>query len=101
MSKDTEDYTRNLRWIMAQRVYGRRKHLTLTQAALAEVLTRQGTPLSVQRISQIERGNGLQAEQVVPFSLALSCTPTYLLGGTASPSRWSPDRPLEEWASGG
>ena len=97
MSRSSRDFGREQNWFMAKRVFDRRKQLGLTQPKLAVALDAAGMMLSTQRISQIEKGAGLDATQVEVFAVALQCTTTYLLGGTDNPKTWKPDKPLGEW----
>ena len=97
MSRSPRDFGREQNWFMAKRVFDRRAQLDMTQSGLAAALNAAGLLLSVQRISQIERGAGLDATQVEVFAAALRCTTTYMLGGTDNPKTWKPDKPLGEW----
>jgi transcriptional regulator with XRE-family HTH domain len=79
----------------AMRIRERRLQLGLTQAQVAALLASQGTPLSNQVLSAIENGRGLAVGRLPGLAAVLDCTVTYLIGLTADPRRWEPDRPVQ------
>jgi transcriptional regulator with XRE-family HTH domain len=76
----------------AIRIKERRKELGLTQAEVVKRVSRHGSRLSNQALSAIENGRRLPVGRLPDLALALDCTVTYLVGLTADPRRWSPDR---------
>jgi transcriptional regulator with XRE-family HTH domain len=76
----------------AIRIKERRKELGLTQAEVVKRVSRHGSRLSNQALSAIENGRRLPVGRLPDLALALDCTVTYLIGLTADPRRWSPDR---------
>lgn len=66
-----------------ERIRNRRKELDLT---LQQVADRTG--LTVQKVNNIESGEReIKASEIVPFSTALGCSPSYLLTGREETSR--------------
>ena len=77
----------------AIRIRERRRELGLTQAEVVERVDRHGSRLSNQALSAIENGRRLAVGRLPDLAEALDCTVTYLLGLTADPRSWAPDRP--------
>ena len=77
----------------AIRIKERRRELGLTQAEVVERVARYGSRLSNQALSAIENGRRLAVGRLPDLAEALDCTVTYLIGLTADPHRWQPDRP--------
>jgi transcriptional regulator with XRE-family HTH domain len=76
----------------AIRIRERRRELGLTQAEVVKRVSRHGSRLSNQALSAIENGRRLAVGRLPDLALALDCTVTYLIGLTADPRRWPPDR---------
>ena len=77
----------------AIRIKERRKELGLTQAEVVQRVSRRGSGLSNQALSAIENGRRLAVGRLPDLADALDCTVTYLIGLTADPRRWQPDKP--------
>lgn len=77
----------------AIRIKERRKELGLTQAEVVQRVSRRGSRLSNQALSAIENGRRLAVGRLPDLADALDCTVTYLIGLTADPRRWQPDKP--------
>ena len=77
----------------AIRIKERRKELGLTQAEVVQRVSQRGSRLSHQALSAIENGRRLAVGRLPDLADALDCTVTYLLGLTADPHRWPPDKP--------
>lgn len=77
----------------AIRIRARRRQLGLTQAELVDRVSGRGSKLSSQALSAIENGRRLAVGRLPDLASALQCTVSYLLGLTADPARWEPDRP--------
>jgi len=85
------DRTAERQWICARRIRERRRQLDLTQADLANLLTRRGLTLSNRTVSAMENGRRLDLGKLPDLAEVLTCSVTYLLGLTRDPSRWEPD----------
>jgi transcriptional regulator with XRE-family HTH domain len=71
----------------------RRQDLGLTQAELRDRLERGGVDVSHATVSAWEWGRPRMAvDQLIGLAGALECSVTYLLGLTAKPDKWTPDR---------
>ena len=77
----------------AIRLKARRRDLGLTQAEVVERVSRYGPALPVQALSAMENGRRLAVGRLSDLAAALDCTVTYLIGLTADPRSWQPDRP--------
>jgi len=77
----------------AIRIKERRRELGLTQAEVVEHVSQRGSRLSNQALSAIENGRRLAVGRLPDPADALDCTVTYLIGLTADPHRWPPDKP--------
>ena len=77
----------------AIRIKERRRELGLTQAEVVERVSRHGSRLSNQALSAIENGRRLAVGRLPDLADALDCTVTYLIGLTADPRSWQPDKP--------
>jgi transcriptional regulator with XRE-family HTH domain len=87
----SSDRTAERQWICARRIRKRRRQLDLTQADLADLLTRRGVLLTNRTVSAMENGRRLDLGKLPDLAAALTCSVTYLLGMTRDPSRWEPD----------
>jgi transcriptional regulator with XRE-family HTH domain len=87
----SSDRTAERQWICARRIRERRRQLDLTQADLADLLTRRGLLLTNRTVSAMENGRRLDLGKLPDLAVALTCSVTYLLGMTRDPSRWEPD----------
>lgn len=76
----------------AIRIRERRRELGLTQAEVVERVARYGSRLSNQALSAIENGRRLAVGRLPDLAEALDCTITYLIGLTADPRSWQPDK---------
>ena len=77
----------------AIRIKERRRELGLTQAEVVERVSQHGSRLSNQALSAIENGRRLAVGRLPDLADALDCTVTYLIGLTADPRSWQPDKP--------
>ena len=77
----------------AIRIKERRRELGLTQAEVVDRVSRHGPRLSNQALSAIENGRRLAVGRLPDLADALDCTVTYLIGLTADPRSWQPDKP--------
>ncbi len=77
----------------AIRIKERRRELGLTQAEVVERVSWHGSQLSNQALSAIENGRRLAVGRLPDLADALDCTVTYLIGLTADPRSWQPDKP--------
>jgi transcriptional regulator with XRE-family HTH domain len=82
----------------AVRIRERRRELGLTQADVVRRVSAHGSRLSNQGLSAIENGRRLAVGRLPDLAAALECTVTYLLGLTADPRRWEPDKAAPEAA---
>ena len=80
---------------VGRRVARRRADLGLTQHVVIGRLDDLGWTLSTGGLSNIERGIGLDIGKLLPLSLSLECTITYLLGLTDQDNSWHPDSKLD------
>jgi transcriptional regulator with XRE-family HTH domain len=82
----------------AVRIRERRRQLGMTQADVVRRVSAHGSRLSNQGLSAIENGRRLAVGRLPDLAAALECTVTYLLGLTAEPRRWEPDKAAPEAA---
>jgi transcriptional regulator with XRE-family HTH domain len=95
----TADPLAERHWICARRLRERRRALGLTQADVVARLGDRGAVLTNRTLSAMENGRGLDLGRLPDLAAALDCTITYLVGLTADPARWEPDRPLTSRAA--
>jgi transcriptional regulator with XRE-family HTH domain len=81
--------------LVGQRIARRRSDLGLRQTEILGRLDELGLTMSAGGLSSMERGIGLDVGKLLPLSLALECTITYLLGLTTEPNSWDPDSKLD------
>jgi transcriptional regulator with XRE-family HTH domain len=70
----------------------RRLALGLTQREVVGRLQRRGNQTTNRALSAMENGRGLDLGLLPELAESLDCTVTYLLGLTADPHSWRPDR---------
>jgi hypothetical protein len=70
----------------------RRLALELTQREVVARLQRRGNRTTNRALSAMENGRGLDLGLLPELAESLDCTVTYLLGLSADPHSWRPDR---------
>jgi transcriptional regulator with XRE-family HTH domain len=85
---------RERHWTCAARLRERRKDLGLTQVDVVARLQQREACLTNRTLSAMENGRGLDLGVLPDLAAVLDCSITYLLGLTADPTAWQPDRPL-------
>lgn len=93
MTAPRAEPTRERHWVCAQRIRERRRALGLTQREVAGRLARLGNRTTNRTLSAMENGRGLDLGLLPALAESLACTVTYLIGLTADPHSWEPDRP--------
>lgn len=92
MSAPQPNPARERHWVCAQRMRERRLALGLTQREVVGRLQRHGNQTTNRALSAMENGRGLDLGLLPELADSLDCTVTYLLGLTADPHAWRPDR---------
>lgn len=91
-SQDLHNLHKERHWTCARRMSERRHDLGLTQHDVVRRLEALGVCASNRTLSAMEHGQGVDVGRLPELAMALDCTVTYLLGLTASPESWLPDR---------
>jgi transcriptional regulator with XRE-family HTH domain len=87
---------RERHWTCADRLRQRRRQLGLTQLDVVALLRGRDACLTNRALSAMENGRGVDLGILPDLAAVLDCSITYLLGLTADPSAWQPDRPLDD-----
>jgi transcriptional regulator with XRE-family HTH domain len=78
--------------LVSERLRIRRRQLGLTQKEVVARLRRLGVDTTNKSLSSLEHGAGLDVCKLPELARALDCTLTYLVGLSADPLSWQPDK---------
>jgi transcriptional regulator with XRE-family HTH domain len=92
MSLPKLDPARERHWVCSQRLRERRLALGFTQRDVVALLECRGHRTTNRALSAMENGRGLDLGLLPDLAEALRCSVTYLLGLTADPAAWHPEK---------
>ena len=102
MAKAAREVRRRSASLIGDRIAARRQELGLTQAEVAERLSKFGVEVGHATVSAWEWGRPrIAVDQLKALAIGLECSVTFLIGWTSDPKRWEPDEePLRMYFKG-